>query len=119
MVLADVGLMSVRPSILGALAVQFALQNSTKQMRPDIITPELDCEINYIIKSWRDISQVLFTELADFTEIENFTAEVCERLAYINNRHGKKCTTLFKPKVTQYLPRYDAQTMDVRFSGII
>ncbi len=52
------------------------------------------------MKAWKEISMVLFTELADFNEIEKFSAEVSERLSYINTKHGRKCSTLFKAKVT-------------------
>lgn len=74
-------------------------------MKPHVLnnpslSSDIDNELNYIMKSWRDISMMLFTEIADFSEIEDFTQEVCSRLAFINNKYGKKCTTLFKPRVT-------------------
>ncbi len=117
MTLADITLMSVRPSILAATAVQFGFETARKHMSNSKSQPSqrrgttttsstdshnaiLDAEIEEFEKAWREIAQMLLTELADFSDISNFMLEVTERAAYINNRVGKKFTTLFKAKVT-------------------
>lgn len=77
--LADVALMSVRPSILGATAVLFGFtsayhhleseyqrkQNKTQQKMS--IDPVLISEIKFINNSWREIALTLLKEISDFS----------------------------------------------------
>jgi hypothetical protein len=46
-------------------------------------------------------------EITLYSHLEDYTTEVTERASYINARHGKKFDTLFKPRVSMYLPPCD------------
>ena len=107
MMLADVALMSVRPSILGATAVLFGLKTGFHQLEAEFlkksnqkhqkifIDPLLISEIQFINHSWREISLTLLKEISDFSQIEAFMKEVSERASCISHKWGKKLNTLF------------------------
>jgi hypothetical protein len=114
MLLADLDMLSVRPSILAATAIKFGLEYSERYCRDhqvfDAPLPEgktkadLEEEITSISTSWEQIATTLLHEVADYAEIAAFTREIEERMVFIEKKHGKKFTTIFKNKVTRYFP---------------
>lgn len=114
MLLVDLDMLAVRPSILAATSIHFGLTYSqryctdhntyVKDLPPEKTKKDVEEEVDSIMKAWQNISSVLLHEIADYSEIVYFTKEIEERLFYIDSKVGKKFTTIFKPKVTHYFP---------------
>ena len=114
MLLVDLDMLAVRPSILAATSIQFGLSYSqrysidhntyVKDIPADKTKKDVEEEVDSIFKAWRQISSVLLHEIADYSEIVYFTKEIEERLFYIDSKVGKKFTSVFKHKVTHYFP---------------
>lgn len=95
--LADVTMVSVRPSILSATATVFGLRCSKKHIlskistggsvinkgSPSIDGADIEKEIDACEKAWKELVKELLREISDYSELEDFLIEISQRAAYI------------------------------------
>ena len=125
MVMMDLELMSVKPSILGATAIYFSLYNAQhfitemnenarkKRMKMTFSLADLNLSIN----SWGVILKNLIQEVEP-QNIFDFTNEICERASFIYHSQDMKFQEVYTPVMVEFLPKFDNEWVR-RFSNII